>query len=331
MTVGTELWIVAGAVAYAVSVWFMLRLFRPRYDAQGLSIRLAEEKRRILARDLTRAMADGAMYLVYQPKMQLRTGDIDGVEALLRWSHPVFGDVPRSEFIPVVEHVGYGRDFTLWVLRRAIADRALLAEAGHPLTVHINISGNLLADAHFIAEVVDLAGSAPGTIGLEITETAFIDNPDIALAHLRRLVERDIAVSIDDYGSGMSSLAYLKELPATELKIDKLFISGLTSSHRDPLIVRSTIDLAHALQMGVVAEGVESPATLALLRIMGCDYAQGYLISPALPVADLKRFLASGAYRVTFANTAATLSPPDAFWSRTANVKPVIPRAVRAS
>ena len=330
MTLATELWICAAAAAYGATIWLAFRWLRPKYDAQGLSVRLADEKRRILSRDISTAMENGDLYLAYQPKMKLRTGDIDGVEALLRWKHPAFGDVPRSEFIPIVEHVGHSRELTMWVLRRAWADRGTLADKGYPLTVYINISGNLLADAQFIAQVIDHAGNAPGTIGLEITETAFIDNPDIALAHLRRLVDRGISISIDDYGSGMSSLAYLKELPAAELKIDKLFISGLTASHRDPLIVRSTIDLAHALDMRVVAEGVESPATLALLRIMGCDYAQGFLISPALLIADLQRFLSSGVHRVTFANTAATLSPPEAFWTRTRNAAADAPRAVKA-
>ena len=118
---------------------------------------------------------------------------------------------------------------------------------------------------------------------MEITETAVISHPDVALRNLRAFADAGIGVAIDDYGSGLSSLAYLKMLPAGELKIDKAFILGLTSSHRDPLIVRSTIDLAHALEMEVTAEGVDDPTALALLQVMGCDRVQGFHIGQARP------------------------------------------------
>jgi EAL domain-containing protein (putative c-di-GMP-specific phosphodiesterase class I) len=142
-----------------------------------------------------------------------------------------------------------------------------------------------------------------------------IENSALALANLKQLSRHGIAISIDDYGSGMSSLAYVRDLPAQELKIDKMFISGMTTSHRDPLIVRSTIDLAHALDLEVVAEGVESPAALALLRVMGCDFAQGFLISPALAIDKLEAFLE--AYVPNLALGGVTMTPPPTFWQRT--------------
>ena len=130
-----------------------------------------------------------------------------------------------------------------------------------------------------------------GRIGFEITETAVIGDPDAALANLRDFTQAGIRIAIDDYGSGLSSLAYLKQLPAHELKIDRLFVSGLTDSHRDPLLVRSSIDLAHALEMEVTAEGVDDAMSLSLLRVMGCDLLQGYFISPPLPLDGLTSFL----------------------------------------
>ena len=130
-----------------------------------------------------------------------------------------------------------------------------------------------------------------GRIGLEITETAVIQDPEAALANLRALADAGIRIAIDDYGSGLSSLSYLKQLPASELKIDQMFISGLIDSHRDPLLVRSSIDLAHALDMEVTAEGVDSPAALALLKVMGCDVIQGFLIAQPMRLGELRAFL----------------------------------------
>ncbi len=260
-------------------------------------------------------MTSGAIFLAYQPKLRLRTGAIEAVEALVRWQHPKFGPIDREVLIPLIETHGHIRELTLWVLRRALADQRRLAGRGHPLGIYINISAGLLIDSAFVREVCELTDRRLGRIGLEITETVLIENSALALANLRQLSDHGIAISIDDYGSGMSSLAYLRDLPAQELKIDKMFIGGITTSHRDPLIVRSTIDLAHALDLEIVAEGVESRAALALLRVMGCDFAQGFLISPALAIDGLEQFLA--AYEPNLGLGSPTMTPPPGFWSRT--------------
>lgn len=245
--------------------------------------------------DLRQAIDRNELTLAYQPKMRTRTDSVDVVEALLRWTHPERGVVPPDDFIGLAEETGLIEDLTRWVLKRAIADQARLSEAGHELAVHINLSGRLVADSDFTAWLVDnVTREAVGVIGLEITETAVIDDTQIALANLKVFAGAGLKIAIDDYGSGLSSLAYLKQLPAHELKIDRMFISGLTSSHRDPLLVRSTIDLAHALGMEVTAEGVDNPITLALLRMMGCDLIQGYLISPPLDLSALQAFLTAG-------------------------------------
>ena len=158
--------------------------------------------------------------------------------------------------------------------------------------VFVNISGILLPEKSFADWALALLGDGSGKIGFEITETAVIKDPADAIANLQLLADAGIRIAIDDYGSGLSSLAYLKQLPAHELKIDRMFVSGLTESHRDPLLVRSTIDLAHALEMQVTAEGVDNPMSLALLRVMGCDLLQGHGISPPLPLGEFEAFLA---------------------------------------
>ena len=244
-----------------------------------------------LAHELTCAIAQDGLFVEYQPKVHVRQQRVASVEALLRWRHPSYGLISPVEFIPVAEESRIIGPLTLWILRQVIADQRRLAEAGHALRIFINISGMLLGDPHFVREACALVIDSGACIGFEITETSVIRDPVSAMANLQAFVDMGIAVAIDDYGAGLSSLSYLKQLPACELKIDKLFITQLTSSNRDPLIVRSTIDLAHALEMEVVAEGVETPATLALLSVMGCDMIQGYLISRPIGFDALIRFL----------------------------------------
>ncbi|UAJ11445.1 EAL domain-containing protein [Glacieibacterium megasporae] len=290
--------------------------------AERIRRRRARDYARLLRSELDCALESGEIYLVYQPKLCLRRGIYDGVEALIRWQHPNLGEVDRGSVITIAEESGQINSLTLWVLRQAISDQKRLLKQGIELRFHVNMSGKSLSNDVFVADVCAMVKSAPGVIGFEITETAFIDHPAAALVNFHLLAASGIRLSIDDYGSGHSSLAYLKELPADELKIDKLFVSGMTKSNRDPLIVRSTIDLAHALGMRVVAEGVESHATLALLRVMGCDVAQGFFISPALRIAQLETFLRDTAHLTRLTNTDTSLTPAKAFWIRSERDNP---------
>lgn len=266
-----------------------------------------------LLRDLKSACTDGSFFLCYQPKLDVRTASIPAAEALLRWRHSERGLIPPDIFIPLAEETGEIRAVTQWVIDRALADHRRLAEAGHVLKIDVNISGLLLADADFVDWLLALARGHPDALGLEITETAIISDPETALANLDRLVAAGLHIAIDDYGSGLSSLAYLKQLPAHELKIDKLFVSGLTTSHRDPLLVRSSIDLAHALDMKVTAEGVDNGIALSLLKVMGCDLIQGYFVAAPLTYDELYAFLASDAH-------VAKLAAPKAPWAMSAKV-----------
>ena len=244
-----------------------------------------------LARDLSGAIVAGELFLQYQPKVHLRRQEVASIEALVRWNHPVRGLVLPGDFIPMAEETADILPLTLWTINQAITDQAILAANGHDLTIFINIAGKLLADRAFVREACALVKTSGAKLGFEITETSVIRDPESAIRHLKIFAEIGVVIAIDDYGAGLSSLAYLKQLPARELKIDKLFITQLTSSHRDPLIVRSTIDLAHAMEMEVVAEGVETAAAMALLSVMGCDLIQGFLISRPIGLEALIRFL----------------------------------------
>ena len=245
-----------------------------------------------LIRELRTAIKRDELFLHYQPKAHLRRREVVSLEALVRWQHPKHGLVLPGAFIPLAEEAGEIEALTLWTLDAAIAEQRALARDGFDLPIFLNMSGQLLADADFVATAARKVREGGAKIGLEITETSVIRDPDGAIRHLKTFADEGLSIAIDDYGAGLSSLAYLKQLPASELKIDKMFITQLSSSNRDPLIVRSTIDLAHALEMEVTAEGVETAAAMALLTVMGCDMAQGYLISRPVGAQLIRQVLA---------------------------------------
>ena len=269
-----------------------------------------------LARDLSHAILRDELFLHYQPKVHIRRQEIASVEALVRWRHPVRGLIQPNDFIPIAEESRGIVALTLWTIRKVITDQRTLAAHGHDLTVFINIAGVLLADPRFVRQACTLVQSSGAKIGFEITETSVIRDPESAIANLKIFAGIGITIAIDDYGAGLSSLAYLKQLPASELKIDKLFVTQLTSSNRDPLIVRSTIDLAHALDMEVVAEGVETPSALALLSVMGCDMVQGFLISRPIAIDALIEFLDNDRHVATAEDSRASLGRMAAVWKR---------------
>jgi diguanylate cyclase len=269
-----------------------------------------------LMRELPRAIAAGEMFLQYQPKVHVRRQAITSAEALIRWQHPERGLILPGDFIAVAEEAGEIGALTLWTLRQVIADQQRLAREGRDLTLFVNISGMLLADAAFVAEACELVTASDARLGFEITETAVIRDPQSAIRHLQSFADIGVKLAIDDYGAGLSSLAYLKQLPASELKIDKMFVMQLTSSNRDPLIVRSTIDLAHALEMEVTAEGVETPSALALLSVMGCDMVQGFLLSRPMGIDAFARYLAEEAHLAAAGKLQPSFARAASFWKR---------------
>ena len=262
-----------------------------------------------LMSEMMRALDSGEMSLAHQPKYDFRSGRIHSAETLVRWRHPTRGMISPDVFVPMAEETGHIRALTEWALRRTIADQRHLADSGWPLTFSVNISARLLSDEDFARAALDLVRQAARQLCFEITETAVIDNPKKALENIERFAANGVRIAIDDYGSGLSSLSYLKQLPAHELKIDKMFIESITNSQRDALLVRSTIDLARGLGMEVVAEGVETPAAFALLASMKCDLAQGYLVSRPTSIDDLAALLADERRMRYYQQTAAATAP----------------------
>lgn len=256
------------------------------------------EAERVAAGGLTllselRANLDtGAVFLAHQPKLDLRSGRIIGFESLIRWTHPERGAIAPDDFMPLVEETGFMETLTDWVLRRALDDASALAQRGIDLGIAINLSARSLSErglAARLAGIVAERGARPGRVTFEITETAIMSERDTALANIAELRAVGVSIAIDDYGTGLSSLAYLREICADSLKIDRSFVTGLGKDARDAELVRSTIDLGHRLGLQVIAEGVETRETLDLLTLLGCDQAQGYLIGAALPADSIDR------------------------------------------
>jgi diguanylate cyclase (GGDEF)-like protein len=241
--------------------------------------------------DISNALREGQMSLVYQPKVDLRSGALAGVEALSRWIHPTKGPISPAVFIPLVESTELIHPFTGHVLHEVFLQSRRWLDAGHRIPVSLNISANNLMDAGFVETVGRLLIQhqvAPNLIELEITESALMRNPETALRRLAELRALGVKLSIDDFGTGYASLSYLKKLPVDYLKIDKAFILGLASDDADKRIVRSTIQLAHGFDMTVVAEGVETQEVAEVLRSEGCDIAQGYFFARPLAPAALE-------------------------------------------
>lgn len=243
-----------------------------------------------LLSELRDGLSNGSVWLAHQPKLDLRSGEITSVECLIRWTHPEQGPIPPDAFIPLVEETGFIGALTDWALDRALEEQAWLDTQGMCVAVAVNISARNLSEQGFADRLIATAlkrAADPSRVTLEITETAVIGSPEVALENLEALKRAGFAIAIDDYGSGMSSLAYLKRIPADELKIDSAFIRQLTANSHDAVLVRSTIDLGHSLGLRVVAEGVEEQEALDLLGLFGCDIAQGYLIARPMPVTIL--------------------------------------------
>jgi EAL domain-containing protein (putative c-di-GMP-specific phosphodiesterase class I) len=214
--------------------------------------------------------------VVYQPKYSVHEGEFTDLEALIRWNHRRFGFISPSSFIATAEETGAIDPLTLWVAGQVIRDQAYMRSNGVDVAIAINVSGKSICDLEFCDRLLKLITSTNARISIEITETAVIEHPELAIQGIERFQKSGVRLSIDDYGAGQSSLVYLKTLEAHELKLDRSMILDVTSSQRDRLILKSTIDLAHALDMEVVCEGVEDEATFKVLEALGFDKFQGF-------------------------------------------------------
>jgi diguanylate cyclase (GGDEF)-like protein/PAS domain S-box-containing protein len=248
-----------------------------------------------LETDLRRAIERNEFEVYYQPIVLLETSQTIGVEALARWRHPRFGLMPPDTFVPLQEQIGLIEPFTMWVLKRAQEDCLGWQKKGIHLGMSVNLSVHNLHEEGFerrVCEMLRETGLPPSLLKLEITESAVMMNPRRALDILSELAAAGIRLSIDDFGTGYSSLTYLKQMPVHEIKIDKSFVLGMdTHDDDDAAIVRATIDLAHNLRKKVVAEGVESQTVWDVLKMLGCDAAQGYFMARPMPASKLCRWL----------------------------------------
>lgn len=279
-----------------------LALLRAKYEGAGScslyrhELHLRSIERSSIERDLRHAISRGQLELYYQPKLSVATGSITGVEALIRWYHPERGYISPAVFIPVAERCGIIAELTRWVLDEACRQNREWQVKGLPrISVAVNVSAvDLrrpdLTDA--IANLLVRRGLSPQYLELEVTESMVMRDVDLVIGTLRRLRGLGIGISIDDFGTGYSSLAYLKRFPVKRLKIDRSFVSDIANKRGGQVIPKVIIDLAHALGIHVVAEGVETALQLDMLRTLGCDEAQGFLLGRPMPASEFELFLA---------------------------------------
>ncbi len=264
-----------------------LRLYEPELDTHSA-------RQLVLVPELRAALESGDIVVHVQPKARLATGEVVGVEALVRWEHAQMGTIRPDEFVPVAERSGLIGPLTSTVLSGALAAYRDWRTAGHDLHIAVNLSTRSLHDVDLVDEVargLRRYGVPGDRLTLEVTEGSVMADPGRAIAVLHQLRELGVRLSVDDFGTGYSSLSYLKKLPVQEVKIDRSFVSGLADDAGDVAIVRAIVDLGRHLGLQVVAEGVEDQATWDLLAGMGCDLVQGYLLGRAMPVGELPDWL----------------------------------------
>ncbi|MHB8531093.1 MAG: putative bifunctional diguanylate cyclase/phosphodiesterase [Solirubrobacteraceae bacterium] len=247
-----------------------------------------------LVADLKKAVEQGGLIVYYQPQVDLRTNTVSGVEALVRWQHPSLGLIGADRFVTIAEQTGVMRELTISVLDQSLAQQRAWLDEGRELDLAVNLSATSLLDAAFPGEVRRLLErwrTPPGMLRLEITESVLIAEGARVHRMIESLCDLGVNLSLDDFGTGYSPLAYLRELPVTEIKIDRSFIAAMMSDRDTATIVRSLVELARRLGIDVVAEGIETAGQLELLRSFECPFAQGYLFSRPLPAQTIGRWL----------------------------------------
>ncbi|MDQ1633635.1 MAG: hypothetical protein QOJ32_444, partial [Frankiaceae bacterium] len=260
-----------------------------RYDVAGDQ---QDQARLAVLAELQIALDERQLTLYYQPKIDLHTGEVTGAEALVRWQHPTRGLLAPGDFIPVVEHSSLIGAFTMHLLDQAITDCVAWQQAGLPdVGVAVNVSARNLLHHELPDELgvlLDRHGLDPRCLMLEVTETAMMTEAEVCEEVLRRLRSLGVRISVDDFGTGYSSLTFLQRVAVHEVKLDRAFVSHVTSSASAATIVRATTDLAHGLGLSVVAEGVETEEQLQHLQVIGVDLAQGYHLGRPVPVTAFR-------------------------------------------
>ena len=260
------------------------------YSLYETSIRSKDKQIANIRGNLRVALDNSDLMLYYQPQVNLQQGTLSGCEALARWNHAEHGWIRPDLFIPVAEKSELIDTLTYWTVNVALREWFQFCGSCASGAVAINLSAKMLQSpevVELVRRALNIWGAEPGSLVLEVTESAMMSDPKTALHTLSALHEMGITLAIDDFGTGYSSLAYLRDLPVAELKIDKSFVQHMAEDTQDRKIVQSIIDLAHNLEMSVVAEGIENQQSLDMLIGMGCDHGQGYYIARPMPISEL--------------------------------------------
>jgi diguanylate cyclase (GGDEF)-like protein/PAS domain S-box-containing protein len=272
-----------------------------QFYAKEMNAELGE--RLSLENDLWNALEKNELILHYQPQINMMSGEVIGIEALVRWEHPTRGLIPPMQFISIAEDDGLIIPIGEWVLRKACEDNCHLQSDGFkPIRVAVNLSARQLVQKNLVrtvSNILEQTGLKPEYLELEITESMIMHNVEEAISLLNRINKLGVQLSLDDFGTGYSSLAYLKRFPIKRLKIDKSFIRDIATDPNDAIISRSIIALAHALQVESIAEGVETFEQFGFLKTNGCNEVQGYLFSKPLPINELRKFLVANPIKTT--------------------------------
>jgi diguanylate cyclase (GGDEF)-like protein/PAS domain S-box-containing protein len=260
-----------------------------KFFSPEMNVRAVE--RQSIEEDLRSALERKEFSLNYQPKIDLKTGEISGIEALIRWNHPRRGMIPPLQFIPIAEDCGLIVPIGAWVLREACTQAKAWTDAGlPPMTMAVNVSAIQFRSKDFLERMfatMSETGMDPRSLEIEITESVFMKHAEVATTILRALRDKGVRVSVDDFGTGYSSLSYLRKFPLDSIKIDQSFVRQITPKPEDAGIVSAIISMGQGLKLRVIAEGVETDADLAFLKAHHCDEAQGYLFSRPLPAKEL--------------------------------------------
>ena len=277
-----------------------LALYRAKRDGRDRSVlfessmQSAASARLTLEMDLAEALAKDELFLEYQPTFDLRSEEIAGLEALIRWRHPTRGVISPGEFVPIAEESGLIIPIGRWVLEQACSQAAAWASDGHGIGVAVNVSARQLDADELIDDVANAladSGLSPGALTLEITETALMRDAEEAVARLTRLKQLGVRIAIDDFGTGYSSLAYLRQFPADSLKIDRTFVAGVATSRESAALIDTLVQLGRSLRIQTLAEGIEDHEQLRALQYADCDLGQGFLFSSPLSAEAVERLL----------------------------------------
>ena len=283
-----------------MNIVFCFISIRYGYDEARRFFEVKQLDSRQLSQSILKAINNNEFYLSFQPQVDLSSNTVSSLEALIRWKHPQYGLIPPSEFIPLAEAAGSIDNICQWVIKAAVRQSQIMLDQGYDLNISINFSAKNLKPEIVDYLALELAAeSVPASsITVEITETFFVHETNEATQALQMLEKLGVALSLDDYGTGFSSLSYINKLSLTELKIDRSFVSDIDKNNDNYVIANSTIRMSKSLGLKVVAEGIETESVMIMLKTMGCHIAQGYYIAEAMAVDELSFWLISTHYRI---------------------------------